>query len=69
MAQHFDNAVIEELGDPIFDLSLGEDQAQHIGIHNMDSHHREAIVDLEEFPWVTGSQWLHVGKVSMYLTR
>ena len=54
MAQHIHDAVVEEFGDPIFDLSFGEDQAQESVLHDMDSHNTGVVVDLEEFPWATG---------------
>jgi len=47
------NAVVEEFGDPSFDDSLGED-FQEIELQDMHSHHTEAVVDLEEFPWAAG---------------
>jgi len=54
MAQRIHNAVVEEFGDPSFDLSFREDQAQEFELQDMDSHHTGAVVDLEEFPWATG---------------
>jgi len=41
VAQRIHTAVVEEFGDPSFEL------------RDMDSHHKEAVVDLENFPWAT----------------
>jgi len=47
------NTVVEEFGDPSFDHSLRED-LQEIELQDMHSHHAEAVVDLQEFPWAAG---------------
>ena len=54
MSQHIHNAVLEEFGDPSFDLSFTEDQAQEVEIWDMDSQHKGAVVDLVDFPWASG---------------
>jgi len=54
VAQHIHNAIVDEFGDPSFDHSLGQDQSQEIELQDVDSHHHEAVVDLQEFPWATG---------------
>ena len=51
--QSIHGAVVEYFGDPSFDDSLGED-LQEIELQDMHSHHTEAVVDLEEFPWAAG---------------
>jgi len=60
------DAIVEELGDPNFDDSLGEDQGQESECQDMHSHYTEAVVDLDEFPWaigVTGQQAEPVAQV------
>ena len=50
------NAVVEEFGDPSFesfDDSRREDP-QEIELHDVHSHHTEAVIDLKEFPWAAG---------------
>ena len=54
------NAVIEEFGDPSFDESLRGDPLE-IELQDMHSHHTEAVVDLEEYPWAAGMSGQQVG--------
>ena len=58
--QFIHNAVIEEFGDPSFDHSLRDD-LQETELQDMHSHHTEAVVDLEEFPWASGMSGQQVG--------
>ena len=55
------NTIVEEFGDLSFDHSLRED-LQETELHDMHSHHTEAVVDLEEFPWATGMGGQEVGQ-------
>ena len=64
MVQRIHNAVVDEFGDPSFDPSFGQDQSQEIELRDMGSHHSEAVVDLQEFPWATGMSGQQAGPVA-----
>ncbi len=51
--KYIHKAVVEAFGDPSFDHSIGGD-LQEMELQDMHSHHTEAVVDLEEFPWAAG---------------
>jgi len=54
VAQHIHNAVVDEFGDPSFDDSFEEDEADEIEPKDRHSHHMQFVVDLDEFPWAAG---------------
>jgi len=54
VTQFVHNTVVSEFGDPSFDDTLQETQVEEIEFRNVHSFHKEAVVDLEEFPWATG---------------
>jgi len=53
--QQVHGAIIEEFGDLNFNESLGGELSQGgIGLQDVESHHTEEHIDLQEFPWETG---------------
>ena len=60
MVKFIHNSVIEEFGDPSFNHSLRED-LQDIELQEMHSHHTEAVVILEAFPWAAGMSGQQAG--------
>lgn len=63
MVEFIHNAVVEQFGDPSFDDSLREDNLE-VELQDMHSHHTEAVVDVENFPWASGMSGQQAGPVA-----